>query len=226
MRRILTAAERVAFWHQATEILGHDGVFWHGTPSGDLRGGQYGLHVGTYQAASEALEARIGRRADGKPWDGTQAYGDTPLDQDRHSHRWHPDTRTWTHEVTRMPPALPTGRATYGDGTPVPLDARPSVVPVRIVGPMSNTPNNPHPDWKANGYMHAQLTRGRARRGYYYTNEGEGVATDPLTGNIKYSISAVVPNGDHLQLLSHDDQPFPPRDWMTHDTGYNAEPLP
>jgi len=36
----------------------------------------------------------------------------------------------------------------------------------------------------------------------------------------------VVPNGDHLQLLSHDDQPFPPRDWMTHDTGYNAEPLP
>lgn len=35
-------------------------TFWHGSPSGDLRGSKNGLHIGTYEAAKQALEARIG----------------------------------------------------------------------------------------------------------------------------------------------------------------------
>src|SRR5574343_670557 len=61
------------------ERLAASGAYWHGTPSGDLRGGRSGLHVGTKQAATEALEARIGIPADGKGWDGTREYGKTLL---------------------------------------------------------------------------------------------------------------------------------------------------
>lgn len=81
------------------------------------------------------------------------------------------------------------------------MDSKPHIFPVRIKGPMSNTPQNPHPDFKANGYMKAQITRGTAKRGYYYTNEGEGVTIDPATGKTKYSLSAVVPNGNHVERL-------------------------
>lgn len=48
--------------------------------------------------------------------------------------------------------------------------------------------------------MAGQIARGRARRGYYYTNEGEGVSVGP-DGKINYSVSAVVPNGQHLEVL-------------------------
>jgi hypothetical protein len=51
-----------------------EGVFWHGSPSGDLRGGKSGLHVGTKEAAKQALEARIGIPADGKGWSGDREY--------------------------------------------------------------------------------------------------------------------------------------------------------
>jgi len=218
--RILTQAQQ---WPFRIAQVEHDGVFWHGTPSGDLRGSHYGLHVGSYEAAREALEARIGRRADGKPWDGTQTYGETLLDRDQHRSRWHPDTREWSHEVTRRPPELPTGEAAYSDGTPVPMDARPDIFPVRIAGPMTNTPQNPYEDFKANGYMSAAIKRGNAKRGYYYNNQGEGVTFDPLTGNEKPNISAVVPSGNHVERLSREQHPFPQIDWNpTGDTGYNA----
>ena len=48
-------------------------IFWHGSPSGDLRGGKTGLHVGTKLAATEALEARIGIPAKGS-WNGKKEY--------------------------------------------------------------------------------------------------------------------------------------------------------
>lgn len=205
--RIVTAREQVEMlqpWREASSPWepqgdvsaprpehpdGPNGM-WHGSPSGDLRGGAYGLHIGTYDAAKEALEARIGKPADGKPWDGTRTYGETPLGGYRNG-----------YGANAAPDALPTGKASYSDGTPISLDAKPHVFPVRIKGPMSNTPQNPHPDFKANGYMRAQITRGSAKRGYYYHNEGEGVTVDPTTGDIKYSVSAVVPHGGHLEVL-------------------------
>jgi hypothetical protein len=55
-----------------------DYIWYHGTASGDLRGGRSGLHVGTYEAAKEALDATIGIPAKGD-WDGTREYGKTLL---------------------------------------------------------------------------------------------------------------------------------------------------
>lgn len=68
------------------------------------------------------------------------------------------------------------------------MTSRPNITAYDIVGPMSNTPHSPHEDFKANGYMSAQIKKGTARRGYYYKNEGEDVG----------SISAVVPPGGAL----------------------------
>ncbi len=205
MMRIISAYDRVAIWHEAMAVSAHDGVFWHGSPSGELQGGHYGLHVGSYQAAMEALEARIGKRADGEPWDGTQAYGETPVAGGNAGYGQVPGKGNLYTQ-----PHLPFGMAKYSDGTPVPMDAKPDLFPVRVTGPMTNTPQNPYEDFKANGYMKAQVTRGSAKRGYYYSNQGEGVTTDPLTGNCKYSISAVVPNGGaHLERLDRAKHPFP-----------------
>ena len=53
-------------------------VWYHGSVSGDLRGGRTGLHLGTYEAATQALEARIGVPAEGE-WDGKREYGKTKL---------------------------------------------------------------------------------------------------------------------------------------------------
>lgn len=217
-------SQRETFALRIEAMAAHDGVFWHGSPSGELVGSRNGLHVGTYEAARDALEARIGTPADGRPWDGTRAYGETPLNMDQVSHVFHPHGDrpggTFTRKVNKQPPELPSGRAVYGDGTPIPLDAKPNLFPVRIVGPMSNTPETPRPDYKANGYMRAQITRGSAKRGYYYSNQGEGVTIDPLTGNVKYSISAVVPNGGtHLERLDRAQHPFPPSDPDRPNTG-------
>lgn len=223
--RILTAREQVELLSPWREITAsHDGVFWHGSPSGEFVGSPVGLHVGTFEAARDALEARIGTPADGKPWDGTRAYGETMLNRDQARHEFQPD-KTWKRVVTKRPPELPSGKAQYGDGTSIPLDAKPDLFPVRITGPMSNTPDTPHPDYKANGYMRAQLTRGTAKRGYYYDNVGEGVVRDPLTGNLKPNISAVVPNGGtHLERLDRSQHPYPPSDPNRTNTGsgYNV----
>ena len=161
---------------------GPDGM-WHGTPSGDLRGNHFGLHVGTYTAATEALEGRIGKPLDGKPWDGTRRYGDTPV-------RF--------HKGFDVVEGLPDGSAGYaqkseGKHVPVSLDSYPTILPVRIVGPMSNTPDTAYEDWPTNRLMTRQLKRTRNPRtslGHYYWNEAED-----------NSVSAVVPHANHLQVL-------------------------
>jgi len=166
----------------ATEHLS-PAQFFHGTPDigGARAAGSYGVHVGTREAAKQALEARIGRRADGKDWDGTQEYGKTLLAA--HGHGYGADAPKEPH--------YPTGKAAYSTGDPVPMHARPALLPVEIVGPMTNTPHTPHEDFKANGMMAGQLKRGRAKRGYYYENVGEDAG----------SISAVVPSWQHLRDL-------------------------
>jgi 8-oxo-dGTP diphosphatase len=174
-------------------LAAQDGkLYYHGTP--DERtwetGASYGIHVGTEEAAREALHARIGRPAEGE-WDGTREYGKTLLDQDLHSHSLNRETGEWEKKVNRRPPAYPTGNAAYSDGGKVPTDARPSVFPVRIKGPMTNSPERPHGDWHANGYMRRQISQGNARRGYYYINVSEDEG----------SVSAVVPSAGHLERV-------------------------
>lgn len=164
--------------------------FFHGSPSGDLRGGYNGLHVGTKQAASEALNARIGTPHEGE-WDGTREYGKTLLSSGG-SHVINKETGKWDYHPSKMPPRYPTGHAKYGDNSTIPLDSVPDIMPVRINGKMTNTPTTPHEDFKANGYMSGQIKRGQAKSGYYYTNVAEDEG----------SISAVVPpGGKHLDVV-------------------------
>lgn len=73
MRRIITAREQFEMlspWREAMALHephmehpdGPNGM-WHGSPSGDLRGGHYGLHVGSYSAAKEVLPSPSWRTA-------------------------------------------------------------------------------------------------------------------------------------------------------------------
>ncbi len=164
-----------------------DWTFYHGTP--DVRHWQHGavngIHVGTEEAAHQALNARIGKPLEGK-WDGTREYGKTLLS---------PYQSTGTERDLENA-RYPSGKAGYtpdasGHSTPVPMDARPHVFPVRIKGPMIGHPAAPVTDDYANARMRGQLTRGNARRGYFYRNVGEDEG----------SISAAVPSAAHLERL-------------------------
>ena len=175
------------------------GVFWHGSPSGSLQGAKNGLHVGTFEAARQALNARIGIPAEGY-WDGTREYGKTLIAGRK---RIEQTERYGMSGYNASPPDedyYPTQvkhRAAYGSDwnsrTEVPFDVWPSILPYRIVGKMTNRPHSPHDDFKANGYMRAAQTKGVAKSGYYYQNKAEDSG----------SISAVVPNGGaHLEPIT------------------------
>ena len=167
-------------------------VWWHGSASGDLRGGRTGLHLGTEQAAIDALEARIGIPADGQGWTGNREYGKTLL-AGKHSMAQMGIYPTGINCDAPDDDYYPTQPVEYPDGSIMPMTVRPAVRPYRIIGPMTNNIHSPHADFKANGYMAAQIKRyGRGKRGYYYTNVGEDEG----------SISAVVPDGTHLEPLS------------------------
>ena len=93
--------------------------YWHGTPGG-LHGTK-GVHIGTYEAATQALEAKIGTALHGV-WDGTREYGKTML----------AGKKTLSERGIcpsgyrcRCPEEdhYPTGAAKYSDNTPVPMDA-------------------------------------------------------------------------------------------------------
>jgi len=168
-------------------------VFWHGSPSGDLRGGLTGLHIGTKKAATEALEARIGIPATGE-WDGTREYGKTLL-AGRRTMKRRGKSCTGLNCDAPEGDYYPVKILKYGDKTKIPLNVKPEVAPYLLIGDMTNTPSSPHSDWKANGYMAAQKKKGTAKRGYFYKNisEDEG------------SISATVPNGKHLLRIKCKD---------------------
>lgn len=178
-------------------------VWWHGSPSGDLRGSGNGLHLGTKAAATQALEARIGIPADGKGWTGDRVYGDTLLAgsksiesgkfgqyRDSGFNSSLPEEDFYPRDYLA---AHPEKQPTYGSNEKIPLSVKPSVEPYVINWGMTNSPSTPHEDAKANGYMQAAITRGSAKHGYYYRNDAEDSG----------SISAVVPNGDHLEHVSH-----------------------
>ena len=177
-------------------------IFWHGSDNGDLRGGTTGLHIGTFQAAKEALEARIGVPAEGE-WDGTREYGKTKLAGRKTLDRIEKETGKYIKTGHNVGSDLPENdyfpqersyRATYSNGELVPLNAMPVIEPVKITGKMTNSTWSPHDDYKANGYMKAALKKGNAKNGYYYKNEAEDYG----------SISAVVPNEQHLERLWKD----------------------
>jgi hypothetical protein len=177
-----------------------DNIWWHGSVSGDLRGGKTGLHLGTKAAAEDALHARIGFPAEGS-WDGTREYGETLLagkkkilERNKYGLTGRnvsaPDEDYYAHEH-------PEGPLKHWNGEEVDPSSMPSIRPFKIKGPMTNSVYRPHDDWKANGYMQGALKRGNAKSGYFYKNEGEDVG----------SISAVVPNGGHLEPVPQDAAP-------------------
>ena len=170
------------------------GELWHGTPTGDLRGGSSGLHLGTLQAAEDALRARIGWPADGKPWDGTREYGKTLLAGKDTLNKLGPynvsghnvDAPNHDYHISEHPEP-----PKYGSGERMPWDVKPSIDQYKITGPMNNSPSNPYTDSKANTSMKGMLKKGSAKNGYYYTNIGEDSG----------SVSAVVPDGGHVQRV-------------------------
>jgi 2'-5' RNA ligase len=180
------------------EAAQSDWIFHYGTPDERTweHGADRGLHVGTYEAARQALEATIGAPAEGE-WDGTREYGRTPIVSNAKNIGYHSglsssDRGSPRHENAR-----------YSNGAPVPMDARPSIFPVRITGEMTNHPATAMDDAQANGRMKSQITRGQARRGYFYRNVGEDAG----------SVSAVVPSAAHLERI------HPPRE-AAHDSSY------
>lgn len=170
--------------------------FFHGSPSGEFKGHYYGVHVGTHLAAKQALESKIGIKSDGSDWDGTTEYGKTLLAGTRSLERlesqgfWQTGYNCGAPEEDYYPTQR-TYRAKYSDGSVIPFEVKPKMYGVRIKGKMSNSTYSPMGDTKANSLMKAFQKKGNARRGYYYTNDGEDAG----------SVSAVVPNGDHLEVL-------------------------
>jgi hypothetical protein len=162
-------------------------VVWHGSPSGDLRGGTSGLHVGSLDAAETALNARIGVPAEGY-WDAGRRYADTYLMGDKALPEW---MKTGYNVTAPAEHYLPEKMPTYSGGMSMSPDARPTIDPYRITGEMVNSPTNPYEDAAANARMKGSLTRGNARRGIFYRNEGEDEG----------SISAALPGPSHLEKI-------------------------
>jgi len=173
------------------------GVFFHGSTDKNLSG-KNGIHVGSKLAATQALESRIGVPAQGE-WDGTKEYGKTLLAGKKTLQRLDKErgyyVTTGFNVGSDVPEEdyLPTDRkqrAEYSDGTKIPMDSNPIVFPVKIKGPMLNTPRDPKTDQMANSLIMRGLRKGNARNGFYYINDGEDEG----------SISAVVPDASFLSL--------------------------
>lgn len=170
--------------------------YYHGSTDKNLEG-KNGIHVGTKLAATQALQARIGVPAFGE-WDGTREYGKTLLAGKARLKELDKElgyfVSTGFNFGSDMPienyyPTERKERAKYSDGSLIPMDCKPIVFPVDIVGAMTNSPYNPHKDNVANGMIMRNLRKGNAKSGYYYINDGEDSG----------SISAVVPNKTFLQ---------------------------
>jgi len=169
-------------------------IFWHGSTDKNLKGTR-GIHVGTFKAATEALEARIGIPAEGS-WDGTREYGKTLLAGQK---SFDTDPRLRYRQTgfnCRCPeedyyPTDRDERATYSDNSIVPFNCKPIVFQVRIIGQMSNTLSSPMDDARANGTILRFLKSGKAKSGYYYINIAEDAG----------STSAVVPDASFLAVI-------------------------
>ena len=181
-----------SFIIEAKSYHPHPDPMYHGSFSGDLRGGSSGLHLGTKEAARQALTARIGHPVEGD-WDGTREYGKTKLcgqktmkerDIFPTGHNCHaPEHDYFPHEHPNQ--------LKHGNGDIADHSNKPAIKKYQIIGKMSNHIHIPMDDFKANGIMQGMLKRGKAKNGYYYKNVGEDVG----------SISAVVPNANHIKEI-------------------------
>jgi hypothetical protein len=172
-------------------------VWYHGSPIGEP-GPTGPVHVGTAEAARQALEARIGIPADGKGWNGDREYGKTLIAgtdtlkalAKQGYHSGYPETGYNAFGVPKKgyyPTERTNERAGMGKAdTPVPFNAKPSVAPYNIIGRMNNTATRPGTDDGAN-----RRARSRAAMtgGLYYKNTGEAHDT----------VSAVVPDRTFLR---------------------------
>lgn len=167
-------------------------IWWHGSASGDLSKAWRGIHLGTYQAAKEALEATIGIPVEGT-WDGTREYGKTLIAGKIRCREmgencgYNCDCPDEDH--------YPTGKATFGSydkPISIPLNVKPTIDAYKIIGPMTNSHYSPYNDTRANAMMSRQIKMGNARSGFYYVNDAEDYG----------SISAVVPNAAHLEKIT------------------------
>lgn len=167
-------------------------IFYHGSTDRNLLG-KNGIHVGTFQAAKEALDARIGVPAHGD-WNGTSEYGKTLLKGKMNLKGGQATGYNCGNDVPdeNYYPTQRKQKATYSDRTEVPFNCKPEIFKVQIIGPMTNGESMPHADNVANGLMKRSLNSGKAKTGYYYKNHAEDVG----------SISAVVPNGSFLRVLN------------------------
>jgi hypothetical protein len=173
-------------------------VFYHGSTDKNLNS-KRGIHVGTKLAATQALQARIGVPANGE-WNGTKEYGKTllagkkTLEKKRIELGYYCDTGFNCGKDLPIEDYYPTERkerAVYSDGNLISFNSKPIIFPVKIIGNMTNTPNNPYSDTKANSMMLRNLNMGNAKSGYYYINIGEDEG----------SISAVVPDKSFLKII-------------------------
>ncbi len=165
-------------------------VLWHGSPTGQMRGGKQGLHIGTFKAAQDALEARIGIPANGRAWDGTTEYGKTLLagkKTQRSLGRGGTGFNVDVPENDFYPSQLK-----GWENPQYTLKDKPTIQPVKIKGQMSNSPQAPMGDYQAGGRMAGQIKKGNAKSGYFYKNVSEDEG----------SISAVVPSKEHLSQLT------------------------
>lgn len=174
-------------------------LFYHGATDKNLSG-KNGIHVGTKMAATQALQAKIGIPAEGE-WDGTREYGKTllagkkTLKDKNYTIGYDPIINlNATEDVPEEDyyPEQRKKRATYfSSDKRIPLDSKPVVFPVIIVGEMSNTYDTPISDKKANDIMYKNIENNKANSGFYYINKWEDEG----------SISAVVPSGKYLKII-------------------------
>ncbi len=179
------------------ESYNDNNTFYHGSTDKNLSG-KKGIHIGTKLAATQALESRIGVSSEGE-WDGTRAYGKTLLAGKRRLKEIENERGYYVTTGYNCGGDIPEDdyypiernkRAKYSNGTPISLDLKPIVFPVKIIGKMTNSPYRPHTDEIANSMMLRNLKIGNAKSGYYYINIGEDEG----------SISAVVPDASFLKF--------------------------
>jgi hypothetical protein len=178
--------------HKNYLVAPANNVWWHGSASGDIGGGNrnIGLHVGDYQTAAENLNAILGpnpNHPQGR-WDGKTSLAEA-------------NPESFDESGNSLPNWLGKHQFTHPDGTPMHGSYRPNVFPLAITGPMGNTTDNTVSDGQVHALMKRQFSRPpKTPKGYYYVNAGEGTGVSPETGIVS-PISAVLPSISHIQKL-------------------------
>lgn len=174
-------------FHEMTreEFESQPGTWFHGTPTGII-GHAGSFHVGTRQAATEAMRGEVGKPRWFTNREGKQAYGSNP------SIIGGRITAPMTNTPHADPSRGPGNRWSYREGIPW--------------GEMTEWPRRSShevmSDVRANAVESALKTRGQSmHRGIYYVNAAEGV-NDPEKDRT-LPVSAIIPNRQGFK--THED---------------------